>query len=79
MLVHVQKKLEEKFPGAKVVVQDTSAGHEAHNSLTNLAVHVVWQGFEGKSLIEQHRMVHDAIAQELKTTIHALRVKTSIQ
>lgn len=72
----IVKKLEETFPGADIRVQDTSAGHESHNSLTNLAVFVSWVGFKDKSLIEQHRLVHDALKEELVTTIHALRVKT---
>ena len=75
----IKEKLLQAFPGATIQVQDTSAGHESHNSLTNLAVSVTWNGFEGLSLIKQHRLVHDAIKEELKTTIHALRVKTQTQ
>ena len=74
----IQQKLEQAFPGAIIKVQDTTAGHESHNSLTNLAVYVEWAGFQDKMLIEQHRLVHDALKEELKTTIHALRVTTRV-
>ena len=72
----IQQKLEQAFPEAIIKVQDTTAGHESHNSLTNLAVYVEWRGFQEKTLIEQHRMVHDALKEDLKTRIHALRVTT---
>ena len=80
-MVHsiVQEKLEAAFPGASVAVMDTSAGHEDHNSMTNLAVTVLWEGFADLSLIDQHKQIHKALAEELKTTIHALRIRSGTQ
>jgi BolA protein len=77
-MVHatVQEKLEAAFPGASVAVMDTSAGHEDHNDLMNLAVTVLWDGFEGMSLIDQHKKIHKVLKEELKTTIHALRIRS---
>ena len=75
----IVKKLEGNFPGAKVEVVDTSAGHESHNALYNIAVTVVWAGFAEKSLVEQHQMVHDVLKDELKSKIHALRLTTRSQ
>jgi stress-induced morphogen len=44
--------------------------------LTGTADHwqaeVISQSFEGKSLIQRQRMVHGALAEELKGAIHAL-------
>jgi stress-induced morphogen len=34
--------------------------------------------FAGKSLIEQHKVVHAAVGAHLTTTIHALKIKTSV-
>jgi len=80
-MVHasVQEKLEAAFPGAEVIVMDTSAGHESHNALTNLAVTVLWDGFEGVPLIEQHKQIHKVLEAELKTVIHALRIRSGTQ
>lgn len=77
-MVHatVQEKLEAAFPGATIEVMDTTAGHEAHTSLTNLAVSVFWEGFKDVPLIEQHKQIHEALKEELKTTIHALRIRS---
>jgi BolA protein len=37
---------------------------------------VVSDKFEGVALIEQHRMVNDALATNLKSGVHALAIKT---
>jgi len=80
MIEEIKRKLELAFPGSKVEVVDTSAGHEEHNSSgAHMAVLVIWKGFEGKSLIEQHKMVYDVLKEELKEQIHALNVKTKVE
>ena len=37
---------------------------------------VISPSFAGKSLIEQHKMVHRALGEHLTTTIHAVQIKT---
>ena len=77
MLNHIKQKLETAFPGAKVQVVDTSAGHETHNSSgAHLAVSIIYKGFAGKSLVEQHQMVYAALKDEMKQQVHALKIKT---
>mgnify|MGYP001571785839 CR=1 FL=1 len=77
MLDRIRQKLETAFPGAKVQVADTSAGHKTHNSSgAHLAVVVACQGFAGKSLVEQHQMVYAVLKEEMKEQVHALKIKT---
>ena len=77
MLNLIKQKLESSFPGAKVQIADTSAGHETHNSSgAHLAVLITYQGFAGKSLVEQHQMVYAALKEEMKEQVHALKIKT---
>ena len=77
MLNHIKQKLEAAFPGAKVQIADTSAGHESHNSSgAHLAVLITYRGFAGKSLVEQHQMVYAALKDEMKEQVHALKIKT---
>ena len=77
MLDRIRQKLEAAFPGAKVQVADTSAGHETHNSSgAHLAIVVAYQGFAGKSLVEQHQMVYAVLKEEMKEQVHALKIKT---
>ena len=77
MLNRIRQKLEAAFPGAKVQIADTSAGHETHNSSgEHLAVSITYKGFAGKSLVEQHQMVYAVLKEEMKEQVHALKIKT---
>ena len=64
--------LEQAFPGAAEleVVDRTGGGDHFH-------VIVQTDRFDGLSLIDQHRLVHDALAAPLADgTIHELRITT---
>jgi stress-induced morphogen len=64
--------LERAFPDASVlsVVDRTGTGDHFH-------VTVATERFRGLSLVEQHKLVYDALADPLRDgTIHELRIKT---
>lgn len=42
----------------------------------HFSVRVTSPAFAGKSLIEQHKLVHEALGEHLTTTIHAVDIKT---
>lgn len=62
-----------KFPQAKIKLTDL-AGDEDH-----YALEIEDAIFAGKSIIMQHRMVKDALADVLKTKLHAITIKTISQ
>ena len=63
--------LEAAFPGDQVAVEDRTGGGD------HFQVTVASSRFDGLSLIEQHRLVYDALATPLADgTIHELRIKT---
>ncbi|NOT58133.1 MAG: BolA family transcriptional regulator [Deltaproteobacteria bacterium] len=67
--------------GATVVtVEDESALHAGHAGAASGGGHfrviVVSSQFEGKSLVARHRMVYDALANEMRHAIHALALTT---
>ena len=63
--------LEQAFPGSEVEVEDRTGGGD------HFQVTVVSPRFDGLSLVEQHRLVYDALATPLADgTIHELRIKT---
>jgi stress-induced morphogen len=63
--------LEAAFPGGEVSVEDRTGGGD------HFQVLVVSPRFEGLSLVEQHRLVYDALAAPLADgTIHELRIST---
>ena len=64
--------LEEAFPDAREVMVTDRTGGGDHFHVT-----VVNPRFEGLSLVEQHRLVYDALAAPLADgTIHELRITT---
>jgi stress-induced morphogen len=66
----VQQKLENSLPCLFCDVEDISDG------AVKFKVKVVSPVFEGKSVIQRHRMVYDLFAEELKGPIHALSLTT---
>ena len=60
------------FPGAEVTVSDMTGTRD------HFQVSVLWDGFKGKRLIDQHQMVNKALTMPLEDgRIHALQMKTA--
>ena len=68
----LQRLLQDAFPDAtELSVQDRTGGGD------HFQVTVATPRFEGLPLLEQHRLVNDALAEPLRDgTIHELRIKT---
>ena len=61
----------QKLPGAEITVEDMTGTRD------HFEVIVMWLGFNGKSVIEQHKMVNQALEGPLHDgKIHALKIKT---
>ncbi len=72
--------LRERLTASHVEVIDETAQHAGHAGLPQVggdhfSVLIVADQFTGKSLVERHRAVYDALGQELKTAIHALKIQ----
>jgi len=67
----ITAKIQAKIPDAAVEIIDLTGTGD------HLEARIVSQAFEGKSLVARHRMVYDALQEELKGPIHALALKTS--
>lgn len=67
----IKAMLERALAGAHVEAEDMTG------TLDHFEVRVVWSGFSGKNLIEQHQTVNKALAGPLEDgRIHALKIKT---
>ena len=66
----VQKKIEQGLPKAEVAVQDLTG------NLDHFQVLVISEDFQGKTMVEQHQMVYEALGDAMKEAIHALALKT---
>jgi BolA family transcriptional regulator, general stress-responsive regulator len=75
----IAEKLREAFAPESLHVEDESSRHEGHaghrpGGETHFRLYIVSESFRGKSRIERHRMINDAVAGELKGGIHALAI-----
>ncbi|MFL5924281.1 MAG: BolA/IbaG family iron-sulfur metabolism protein [Gaiellaceae bacterium] len=71
MSERLEALLRQAFPDDEVAVEDRTGGGD------HFQVTVASGRFEGLSLVEQHRLVYDALATPLADgTIHELRIKT---
>jgi len=66
----ITRLITQALPGAKVTLTDL-AGDGEHFSVT-----VESALFAGKSRVQQHKMVYDALGGGMGTQLHALAVKT---
>ena len=63
--------IEEELPGSKVSIEDL-AGDGDH-----YAARVIYDGFAGKSRVQQHQMVYKALKGKMGGELHALALQTS--
>ena len=80
MQERVQAKLEAAFGPVKLTVTNESHLHAGHHTSpgsgeSHFRVHVVSARFAGASRLERHRLVNEALAEELHLGIHALAIK----
>jgi BolA protein len=75
----IARKLAAAFAPQTLDVVDESHQHAGHagsrpGGQTHFRVHIVAEAFRGKSRIERHRMVNQALASELAGGVHALAI-----
>jgi stress-induced morphogen len=68
----IRARLLEAFPGARVDVSDLTGTHDHFQAL------VVASQFDGKSRIDQHKMVYAALGDLMHGPIHALALTTRV-
>ena len=76
----ITQKLTAAFAPASLEVRDDSHLHQGHaghrpGGETHFNVHIVANAFKGKSRIERHRMINEALLDELKGGVHALAIQ----
>ena len=69
----IRQRIEAAIPDARAEVEDyTGGGDHFRATITSTA-------FEGRSRIEQHRLVYEIFGAEIGGPIHALSLKTQIR
>ncbi|CAN1208738.1 BolA family protein [Tumidithrix helvetica PCC 7403] len=82
-LNQIQAILQEKLQAEYVEITDRSHEHQHHKGRMDAPVGsghydavIVSNLFLGKTIMQQHRMVYEALSEQMQTTIHALSLKT---
>ena len=68
--IEIEQLIKASLPDAQVEIIDL-AGDNNHFS-----AHVISSAFEGKSRIQQHKMVYDSLKGKMGNELHALMLKT---
>jgi len=81
MVDTIERKLAAAFAPSELAVVDDSARHEGHaghrpGGESHFNVRIVSAAFAGLSRVERQRRVYAALADEMKSQIHALALTT---
>ena len=78
----ITQKLTDAFSPAELNVIDESHKHAGHAGArpegeTHFRVEIIAAAFDGKSLIARHRLINEALAEELADRVHALSISAT--
>ena len=68
----IERLIRKRFPDAQVRIEDLAGDGEHY------AAHVVAEAFRGKSRVQQHQMVYDALGGRMGGQLHALQLTTAV-
>ncbi len=66
----IEQMLQMAFQGAQIHVSDMTGTSD------HFDIQITAGEFAGKSLVDQHKMVYEALAPEMGGRIHAVQIKT---
>lgn len=67
----IERLIQAQFPQAEITIRDL-AGDGDH-----FAAHVVTPEFKGKTRVQQHKMIYDALEGRMGGALHALALTTA--
>jgi len=78
----LEAKLQAAFSPVSLQVIDESSQHQGHTGArpdgeSHFRVKIVAAAFKSKSRVEQHRMINQVLALELKERVHALAIEAA--
>lgn len=68
----IREAIETALPGARVLVRDLTGTGDHYHAVVGAPQ------FEGKGLMEQHRLVYQALGATVGAEVHALALKTCV-
>ena len=76
----ITDNLTQAFQPTYLLVRDDSHSHAGHSGAhalgeTHFHIAIAAPAFDGLSRVAQHRLIYDALAEELKERVHALSIE----
>ncbi|MBX7147395.1 MAG: BolA family transcriptional regulator [Alphaproteobacteria bacterium] len=68
----IELLIKTSLPDAEVIIEDLRGDGDHY------AAHVISKSFAGKTRVQQHKMVYDALQGQMGNQLHALALKTSV-
>ena len=69
----IEKLIKQAFPDAEVTITDLAGDNDHYAAM------VVSTAFKGKTRVQQHKMVYDALSGRMGGELHALSLQTAIK
>lgn len=69
--MEIERLIREKLPDAEITIRDL-AGDGDH-----YAAHVISEAFRGKTRVQQHQIIYDALRGNMGGALHALALQTA--
>jgi stress-induced morphogen len=66
----LKQAIEEGIPGARVLIKDLTGTADHYQAIVGA------DAFAGKTLVQQHQMVYQAVGPKVGGEVHALSLKT---
>jgi BolA protein len=75
----ITQRLNDRLTPTHLLVEDESHRHEGHagwrdGGETHFRLDIVSPAFAGKSRVERHRMINEAVAEAFQRGLHALAI-----
>jgi BolA protein len=77
-IAHLEARLNAVLLPQSVHIDDDSAAHAGHAgaaSGSHYTVTIVAECFAGRARVARHRLVYDALAEEMRRGVHALAIR----
>ena len=68
----IKAMIEEAIPDSRVMITDLRGDGDHY------AAEIISNAFEGKSRVQQHQMVYEALQGKMGNELHALAIQTSV-
>tara|TARA_Y100000590_G_scaffold470471_1_gene665445 strand:- start:2824 stop:3051 length:228 start_codon:yes stop_codon:yes gene_type:complete len=71
-ITELEYLIKKSIPDSDITIKDLAGDNNHYSALIRSKL------FEGKTKLEQHKMVYDALNNDMGTKLHALQIKTEI-